>query len=220
MKVWEYGSVGVWEKQPLYPHTPTPPHLTMTDLRISDLKQWFYCPRVVYWTYCLPVPKKLSYKMEHGIAQHEVLAALERRRELREYGLANGRRLFHVPLYSSRLGLSGLVDLLVVTEDGQYFPVEFKDTTGRVSANHRYQLAGYAVLVEEIHGVEVDTAFVYRIPLKRVTAVRLTAALKRKVRTALQEMRAMLDTEQMPPPTPQRGKCVDCEFRRFCSDVL
>jgi CRISPR-associated exonuclease Cas4 len=192
----------------------------VSDLRISDLKQWFYCRRVVYWTYCLPVPKKSTYKMEHGAEQHEVLAALERRRELREYGLANGQRLFHVPLYSARLGLSGLLDLLVVTEGNQYFPVEFKETTGKVGMNHRYQLAGYAVLIEDVYNVEVTTGFIYRIPLKRVTSVRLTAALKRKARTALSEMRAMLDAERMPLPTPQRGKCVDCEFRRFCSDVL
>lgn len=188
-------------------------------MHVTDLKQWFYCPRVVYWTHCLPVPKRLSYKMEHGAEQHEVLAALERRRELREYGLTSGRRWFHVPLHSARLGLSGLLDMLVVTEDGQYFPVEFKETTGKVGMNHRYQLAGYAVLIEDVYNVEVSTGFIYRIPLKRVTAVRLTAALKRKARAALAEMRAMLDTERMPPPPPQRGKCVDCEFRRFCSDV-
>jgi CRISPR-associated exonuclease Cas4 len=191
----------------------------MSDLRVTDLKQWFYCPRVVYWTYCLPVPKRLTYKMEHGAEQHEVLAALERRRELRAYGLANGQRLFHVPLFSARLGLSGLLDLLIITEDGQYFPVEFKETTGRIGANHRYQLAGYAVLMEDVYNVEVNAGFIYRIPLKRVTMVNITAALKRKVRTALEEMRAMLDAERMPPPTAQRGKCVDCEFRRFCSDV-
>jgi CRISPR-associated exonuclease Cas4 len=128
--------------------------------------------------------------MEHGAEQHEVLAALERRREL-----------------------------LVVTEDNQYFPVEFKETTGRGGMNHRYQLAGYAVLIEEVYNAEVNTGFIYRIPLKRVTAVRVTAALKRRVQRALTEMRALLDAERMPPPTSQRGKCVDCEFRRFCSDV-
>jgi len=193
----------------------------VVELRVTDLKQWFYCPRVVFWTYCLPVEKRLTYKMEHGKAQHEVLSALERRRGLREYGLTGGgERYFHVPLRSDRLGLSGLLDLLIVTEAGRYLPVEFKETTGAVSRNHRYQLAGYALLVEEAYGVSVETAFVYRIPLKRVTAIQITPALKQRALAALKEMQAMLEAERMPPPTPQRGKCVDCEFRRFCGDVV
>ncbi|MDW8367371.1 MAG: hypothetical protein RMK49_16140 [Abditibacteriales bacterium] len=39
------------------------------------------------------------------------------------------------------------------------------------------------------------------------------------MRAALQEMRAMLHAERMPPAAAQRSKCVDCEFRRFCADV-
>lgn len=191
----------------------------MLDLRVTDLKQWFYCPRVVYWTYCLPVDKKLSFKMEQGLATHEVLSALERRRRLKEYGLEKGERFFHVPLRSERLGLSGLLDLLIVTEDGRCYPVEFKATTGAMARNHKYQLAGYALLVEEVYGGSVDTAFLYRIPLKRVTTVAITPALKRMALTALDEMQEMLSSERMPPPTSQRGRCVDCEFRRFCGDV-
>jgi len=188
-------------------------------LRVTDLKQWFYCPRVVFWTYCLPVEKKLTYKMEHGLAQHEILSALESRRKLREYGLSSGRRFFHVTLSSESLGLSGLLDLLIVTEDGRYYPVEFKETAGPILSNHIAQLAGYALLVEETHGQEVDTAFVYRMILRRVSTIRITPALKRKALAAVQEMQAMLDSERMPRLSPQRGKCIDCEYRRFCGDV-
>lgn len=189
------------------------------ELRVSDLKQWFYCPRVIFWTYCLPVQKRTTYKMEQGRTQHEVLSALERRRKLKEYGLSGGTRRFHVSLRSERLGLSGLLDLLIVTEDGRYLPVEFKFTTGAVSRNHRYQLAGYALLVEETYGTTVEEAFIYRIPLKRVTRLTITPALKRRALAALQEMQVMLHAERMPPPTPQRAKCADCEFRRYCADV-
>lgn len=189
------------------------------DLRATDLKQWFYCPRVVYWTYCLPVEKKPTYKMEHGRAEHEMIAALETRRSLKRYGLQHARRLFHVPLQSEQLELSGLLDLLLITEDERYFPVEFKYTTGSIAKNHLYQLAGYALLIEATYGVEVNTGFLYRVPLDRVSTVRLTLQLKQQALEALQAMHEMIDAERMPPPTPQRGKCIDCEFRRYCGDV-
>lgn len=189
------------------------------DLRVTDLKQWFYCPRVVYWNYCLPVQKKPTYKMEHGRETHELLAALETRRSLKRYGLQNARRQFHVPLQSEELGLSGLLDLLLISEQKNYFPVEFKYTTGNIAMNHLYQLAGYALLIEETYGVQVETGFLYRVPLNRVSTVRLSPRLKEQALDALRAMQEMIYAERMPPPTPQRAKCIDCEFRRYCNDV-
>jgi len=156
--------------------------------------------------------------MEHGLAEHEIISALEKRRLLKHYGLNQGERFFHVPLSSTKLGLSGLLDLLIVTD--RYYPVEFKETLGPISINHKAQLTGYALLVEETYETRVETGFVYRIPTHQVTVVPITASLRRKVLEDLQAINEMLKTEQMPPPTPQRGKCIDCEFRNFCGDVL
>ena len=190
-------------------------------VRVTDIKQWFYCPRVVYFTYLMPVEKKITPKMEFGLEQHEIISALERRRKLREYGIQEGQRLFHVPLRSSRLGLSGILDLLLVT-DKTCIPVEFKDTTrvyhppGRT--NHSRQLAGYALLVEERYSCAVEQGFIYQIPTSRIIGVRLTDGLKAEVRRAITDIHAMIAGEAMPDPPPQRGKCTDCEFLRFCGD--
>ena len=35
---------------------------------VTDLKQYAYCPRVVYYTYCLPLLRPMTFKMERGIA--------------------------------------------------------------------------------------------------------------------------------------------------------
>lgn len=188
------------------------------EIRVSDLKQWFYCRRVVYWTYCLPRARPTTPKMKIGAAKHEVWSVLERRRKLRAYGLGAGERYFHVPLFAESLGLRGVLDLLIVAE-GRYYLVEFKDTTQPLRQNAKLQVAAYALLVEEVYRVTVSGAFVYRIPLGRVDEVTVTPALRAHVRAALGEIRAMLSEERMPPPTPQRGRCVDCEFRRFCGDV-
>jgi len=66
----------------------------------------------------------------------------------------------------------------------------------------------------------VSQGFIYRIPTRRITAVPITETLRRKTLDAIYQIRHMLSYEQMPTPTPQRGKCVECEFRRFCADVL
>jgi len=186
-------------------------------IRVTDIKQWFYCPRVVYFTYLMPVEKKITAKMTFGAEEHEVISALEHRRKLQEYGITEGERRFHVPLKSRQLGLSGTLDLLLVS-GADCIPVEFKDTSRGVSQNHKYQLAGYALLVEETYSSTVDRGFVYQIPTGRISTVRLDGGTKDTVRQAVTDIHAMIAAERMPDPPSQRGKCTDCEFLHFCGD--
>lgn len=188
------------------------------QLRVTDLKQWAYCPRVLYWTYCLPVEKKVSYKMERGVQEHEVLGALERRRTARRYGLEHAERRFRVPLVSEHLDLSGIVDLVLIA-GSEHVPVEFKNTEKPRAANHRFQLTGYAVLLEDVYDCEVSRGFIYAIPLGRIIPVAITKLEKSRVRRAIDRIHWAVETEWLPAPTRQRAKCVDCEFRRYCADV-
>ena len=103
------------------------------NIRVSDIKQYFYCPRVVYHTYFTPVHRPTTHPMELGALEHEVLSVLERRRTLARYGLeAGGSRKFHVSLHAESLGLTGVLDLLIETEAGA-FPrgVQEHETTTR-----------------------------------------------------------------------------------------
>ena len=189
------------------------------NIRVSDIKQYFYCPRVVYHTYYTPVNRPTTHPMQLGAVQHEVLSVLERRRALSRYGLDAGSRQFHISLHAESLGLSGVLDLLIETEN-EAFPVEFKSTTQRLNLNAKYQLTAYALMVEACLGKSVSQGFIYRIPTQRITVVPISETLRRKTHQAIEQIRNMLSDERMPPPTPQRGKCVECEFRRFCADVL
>ncbi|NIO72733.1 MAG: hypothetical protein GTN71_27865, partial [Anaerolineae bacterium] len=51
--------------------------------QVTDLKQYTYCPRVVFFAYCLPLIRPMTYKMEAGIAAHEKAEEQEQRRSLR-----------------------------------------------------------------------------------------------------------------------------------------
>lgn len=38
----------------------------MISLRVNDIKQYAYCPRIVFYQYSMPVEKKATWKMEQG----------------------------------------------------------------------------------------------------------------------------------------------------------
>jgi len=188
------------------------------ELRVSDLKQYHYCPRVVYYQYVLPVDRVVTYKMEKGKAVQEDLEALEARRKLKKYGLEEGKRRFGPWVGSKELGLSGKLDLLIET-DCEFFPVDFKFTRGRPYKNHLYQLGGYALLVEENWRKPVHKAFVYLIPQKDAVVFDVTEELKEDCRLTLERIRRMIESESFPDAPAQRSKCMDCEYQNYCRDI-
>jgi CRISPR-associated exonuclease Cas4 len=105
------------------------------SLRVNDIKQYAYCPRIVFYQYAMPVEKKPTWKMEQGKIEEAKIDRLEKRRKLREYRLVEGERRFHFWLTSERLALTGKLDLLIDSPEG-LFPVDFKWTTGRPHRNH------------------------------------------------------------------------------------
>jgi CRISPR-associated exonuclease Cas4 len=191
----------------------------MLMLTVNDLKQYFYCRRVVFFNYVMPVDRKITYKMEHGKLMEEEIQKLENRRKLKKYNLDKGERIFHLWLSSEKIGITGRLDMLVISPEG-YFPVDFKYTTGWPHKNHHYQLGGYAFLVEEKYGVKVNSGFIYLIPHKNVVIIDLNGSIKNDILRILDEMRAMIIKEQMPEATKFRNKCQDCEFRNYCGDVF
>ncbi|MBI3398594.1 MAG: CRISPR-associated protein Cas4 [Deltaproteobacteria bacterium] len=191
----------------------------MIQLRVSDLKQFVYCPRVVFYNYVMPVEKKTTFKMEHGKIAEDKIDRLENRRKLKRYGLSGGKREFHKQLYSEKYGLSGKVDLLIKT-DAAYYPVDFKYTASQPHKNHLYQLLGYAIILEDIYHCSVDKGFIYLIPKEDAVVFDLTGELKEETKNMLDNIRNMIHCQQIPPPVKLQAKCLDCEYRNFCGDVF
>ncbi|MEJ5308648.1 MAG: CRISPR-associated protein Cas4 [Anaerolineae bacterium] len=188
-------------------------------LIVSDLKQYAYCPRIVYYRYCLPAIRPITYKMEQGRESQGDEEDRERRRSLRTYGLTEGERYFNLDVTSEALGLRGRIDLAIRCPT-EAIAVEYKDSPGRTGPHILLQLATYGVLLEEAWGVPARRGFIYFIPARRAREVALTTALRGEVERVRLAIQTMIRTEAMPAPPSQRAKCEICEFRRFCNDVV
>ncbi|MDH7578357.1 MAG: CRISPR-associated protein Cas4 [Bacillota bacterium] len=186
-------------------------------LKVSDIKQYLYCPRIIYFTYVLPVEKKTTPKMEIGKEEHLKTARLEGRRRLRAYGLTEGERFFNTYLFSPRLGLEGVLDMYLAVPRGS-FPVDFKNTC-RLAVNHKYQLLAYALLLEDQLGRPVRGGFIYLIPLGRAVYVEATPEARLYTKRLLGAIRGLIGQEQFPSLPRRAGRCADCEYRNYCGDV-
>jgi CRISPR-associated exonuclease Cas4 len=187
------------------------------QLTVTDIRQYHYCPRVVYYTYVQPLERPVTFKMEHGQAAEEREREREVRRTLYRYGLGEGEREFDVALSSRALGLSGRVDMLVTTHT-EIVPIEFKYTNEEPSENHCLQVTAYAMIAESRYSAPVPYGIICRLPDGATWRVEANSERRKRVQELVDDIRNMIEHERFPDPPADRAKCVDCEFRRFCAD--
>jgi CRISPR-associated exonuclease Cas4 len=194
-----------------------PPETGESAVTISLLKQYIYCPRVVYYETCTPGIRPTTYKMQAGNDAHDHERHRAARRSMFAYQIPAGERRFDVRILSTRLSLSGLIDEVVLSPD-EAIVVDYKlaDWAGE---NHLIQLGAYSLLVEEAFGLPVKRGFVYLMKNRRFEEVPIDEPLRNSVMATLQNIQHIRTTEYMPPPIEAKNKCLSCEFRRFCNDI-
>ena len=188
-------------------------------LEVTDLRQYRSCKRIVFYRYCLPYIRPITGKMEVGIERHDEEKDREERRSLHAYGLESGERHFNLLLQSTVLGLVGQLDLLIISA-GEAIPVEYKLTQREIGPHIRLQLTAYALLIEDQWQLPVQRGFIYRLGQRRAEAITITSQQRKQVKQMIADIHAMIEYERMPEPPAKQNLCVDCEFRRFCNDVL
>jgi CRISPR-associated exonuclease Cas4 len=112
------------------------------------LKEYTFCPRVLYYENCLPDLQPSTFKMQAGVMAHEREREKAARRTLKAYHLPAGERHFDVAVRDDDLGLTGEIDEVVVTESGVYI-VDYK-LAWKIGVNFKLQVAAYALLLESV----------------------------------------------------------------------
>ncbi|MEW6623315.1 MAG: CRISPR-associated protein Cas4 [Bacillota bacterium] len=192
----------------------------MMALKVSDLKQYIYCPRILYYYYVLPVPRRVTRKMEYGKLEHMEVKKLEKRRGLKSYGIfENGERFFQVSLVSDRLGLHGVLDMMIVSANGAIYPVEFKHSISKKGLHQKYQLAAYAMLLEEKYLKPIRFGFIYLIPTKTIIPLEITQSMREHIKKVLSAIQKVAEGEKMPGYIRSKQRCLNCEFKNYCADM-
>lgn len=198
-------------------------------LTVGDIKQYFYCSRIVYFRYLMPNFHPITYKMQEGkLRQHEE-QRLEHRRTLYRFGIKGPmqkgegeniiQRLFNLRITSQRLGLVGVMDMAIITPE-EVIPIDFKDgafSVGEVVAlHHKYQLLAYGLLLEEAYVKRCRRGFVCSLEDGKTKSVSFTEGARVFLKSKIKRIREMILKEVFPPMTPYWWRCRECEFQPIC----
>ena len=162
--------------------------------------------------------------MTYGCKGHTNIENLEKRRKgaiFYDKRLNTAQKFYKKYLLSEKLKLTGVLDCLIQIER-EYLPVEYKmgkSKKGGVYVDHKYQLTGYALLVEEMYKCTVKTGFLYYINEKIVEEVQITSTMKTIVKEAIDDICSIISKELLPEPVEQEKQCISCEFKKMCRRI-
>ena len=182
------------------------------------IKQFHYCPRIIYFIAILGVGERITESMVEGKETHtsEELKELRRKTLGGDKEVKVKRRWTRLRVASKRLGLMGVIDQLVEI-DGELAVVEVKHgtTPKKPPSHHVYQAVAYAMLAEEAIGKPVRKIILKYFPKGETFIQPVTDRMRNHVKWTVKQIRRIIDEEKIPEPK-QKRQCPGCGWRWIC----
>lgn len=190
----------------------------LSSVPVNLIRQWCYCPRVVYYMELTDIAIERPIWVKQGQRFHHLEEKLWNRRNLRRFNLSEGVRHHNLFIESAELGLHGIVDMAVETEEHVY-AVEFKLSADNKKRGDILQLVAYAMLLEKQFGKESITGFLVGRG-KVLHVIDIDAKKRDEVGEKAELIRKMLKRGIKPESPASIAQCCNCEYLNFCNDRL
>ncbi len=173
---------------------------------VSALQHWVYCPRQCALIHLEDAWGDNIFTLQ-GSSGHDRVDEMAS-------GVRRGTRYeTAIPIWSDELGLSGRCDLVEFRPEP--YPVEYKRGSAKVPRADAVQLCAQAICLEEMFDEPVPLGAIYRAKKRARDEVQITADLRAFTLHTLEEVRAMLAQDALPPP-PADQRCEKCSLRPAC----
>lgn len=189
-------------------------------ITISDVLEYLFCPRFIYFMHCLDIPQhqELKYKVVRGREVHELKRITNPDYLRKRLGVVH--RELDVFVASKVHHVKGIVDEVLTLEDGTLAPFEYKfaEFKGRVHPTYRYQLVLHALMLRENYGCDVLRGFVcFTRSNNHIEEVIFSPRDFRKGVEIVEDILRIIETGAYPGQTSTKRRCVGCCYGRICA---
>lgn len=191
---------------------------------LSWLAQYGYCKRRC----CLLALEQVWQENEYtaaGRIQHQRVhtARTEQRGDV--------LYIFEMPVFSRRLGVSGLCDCVeahlsptgvqIPYGEGKYifYPVEYKHGVVRDEEEYHLQLCAQAICLEERFGAQILAGAIFFIDAHRRDEVLLSEKLREKTWETAKKIADLIENQKMVPAV-YSAKCKKCSLKEVCQPKI
>lgn len=175
---------------------------------ISALQHYAYCPRQCGLIHLEQTFEENLYTLR-GQRVHD-------RVNVPEYEWIEDVRVERaLPLWSHRLGLTGIADVVEFAANGTPYPVEYKSGTRKPRDADDLQLCAQAICLEEMFNQIVPVGAIFHHGSKRRREVQFDEALRSQVKEIADQIRMLFFNGKLPPPVADQ-RCKDCSLIEAC----
>ena len=190
------------------------------SITISDVIQFLYCPRFTYFMHCLAIPQReeRNYKVRKGRELHASKEKTNLSYLRKRYGVT--KKSVEVYMNSIRLGIRGVVDEVLFLENGTAAPLDYKFAEYRKTLfrTHRIQSTLYGLLICDTYDIPVNRGYiVYTRSKDKIIEIGFTDIEKEKAVEIIEEVYQVIQEEHYPEVKINKRKCLDCTYRRICT---
>ena len=190
----------------------------LSSVPANLIRQWSYCPRVAYYMELLEGPIHRPIWVKQGEDFHQMEEKLWQRRNLSRFKLSEGKTYHNLALQSDELGLHGIVDMAIETEEAVY-AVEFKLSASNKKRGDILQLTAYAMLLEKHFDKASPVAFLVGKG-KVLHSIEMNGARHLELMASTDKIRKLLERGLKPESSASIAQCCTCEYLNFCNDRL
>lgn len=193
---------------------------TDTIITISDVLEYLFCPRFIYFMHCLDIPQHEDkrFKVMKGREVHE--EKMIRNPEYLRKKLGVVRKEINVFIASRQHHIKGIVDEILFLDDGTAAPfeykfAEFKDT---VFQTYKYQLVLHAIMISENYHCDVKCGFIcFTRSNNHIEEILFSEKDFQRGKEIVHEILEIIEKGFYPNKSKYKNKCIDCCYATICT---
>lgn len=193
------------------------------SITASDILEYLFCPRFIYFENYLDIPQheEKRFKVQKGRMIHEDKMRLNPQYLRKKLGCIERKK--SVYLSSSERGIRGIVDEILLLDDGTAAPLDYKYAEYKelTFKNHRYQLTLYGRLIRENFKVPVNRGYIiYTRSRNKLIEVPITEQMYVELDKIISGLLKIIQKGIYPKTTKYKARCPDCCYRNICERVI
>ena len=195
---------------------------TAFSITASDILEYLYCPRFIYFENYLDIPQhqEKRFKVQKGRDVHDDKQKINMAYLRKKLGCIERKSSVYL---SSSKGIRGIVDEILFLDDGTAAPLDYKyaEYKERTFKNHKYQLTFYGQLIQENYNATVTRGFiVYTRSRNKLVEVPIMEKMYRELNIIINDLANVVQKGIYPKPTKYKQRCPDCCYKNLCERTI
>jgi CRISPR-associated exonuclease Cas4 len=176
-------------------------------IQIAALNHYSYCPHRYWRMFCANEFEDNQYTID-GTTLHE------RVHTMGDLNSGETWQIRAIYLKSEQYQLIGKADL-IESENGQFFPVEYKRGKKGEWTNDELQVTAQALCLEEMTNTTINLGYVYYAQTHQRQEVHINQQLRQIANATIKAIQDINNTGKIPPPSYSK-KCKGCSLYSAC----